>query len=63
MSTHMSKGAESGRMPGGRRTADHSGTKMPMGMGGSDSGCMPTGRKGPDRSGDQVKAWKPNGEK
>ncbi len=62
MSKHMSKGAESGRMPQGRRTPDHSGSKMPMGMGGSHSGSMPGGRTTRDTSGDQVKPWKDNGE-
>ncbi len=62
----MSKGmpgAESGRMPEGRRTPDNSGTKMPMGMGGAESGCMPGGRKKPDNSGAQLAPWKSNGEK
>ncbi len=62
MSKHMG-GAESGRMPEGRRHPDRSGEKMTTGMGGSDSGCMPTGRRFPDRSGDQVKPWKHNGER
>ena len=62
MSKHMSRGAESGRMPEGRRTADHSGSPMPHGMGGSMSGRMPGGRRTADRSGDQVKPWKANGE-
>lgn len=56
-------GAESGRMPEGRKYADHSGMKMPEGMKSAESGCMPRGRKMPDHSGDQVKPWKHNGER
>lgn len=56
-------GAESGRMPEGRRSADKSGEKARLGMGGAESGCMPKGRRIADRSGDQVKPWKSNGER
>ena len=63
MSYNKMGGAESGRMPEGRRTADKSGSPMPKGMGGAESGCMPGGRKTADRSGDQVKPWKENGER
>ncbi len=62
----MSKGmpgAVSGNMPEGRRSPDHSGTKMPIGMDGALSGSMPNGRRKADHSGDQVKAWKSNGER
>ncbi len=61
--SYSNSGAESGRMPEGRRSPDRSGMKEPRGMGGADSGCMPGGRKTADKSGEQLKEWKENGER
>jgi hypothetical protein len=60
----IGKGAESGRMPEGRKHADksagHNGRIMNTG---AESGCMPYGRKKADTSGEYGKPWKSNGER